>query len=110
MLTAGLGKGPEVTAGEEHHHRPARAAMRAGEPSPVAPPLVSLGQPIWFWVLTVLVPLASPESPPPASSDHHRSSPAPSLPNQGTRPVSDRERAQETKRGPRADDWATLSR
>jgi hypothetical protein len=49
--------------------------MRASEPSSVALPLVSLGQPVRFWVLTVLVPLASPESPPPASSDHRRSSP-----------------------------------
>jgi hypothetical protein len=51
--------------------------MRAGEPSSVALPLVSLGQPVWFWVLTVLVLLASP---------------APSLFDRGARPVSDRTR------------------
>jgi hypothetical protein len=56
----------------------------------------------------VLVPLASPESPPPASSDHRRSSPTPSLSDQGTRPVSDRERARETERGPLVVEWAAL--
>jgi hypothetical protein len=73
-----------------------------------------------FWVLTVLVPLASPESPPPASSDHRRSSPASVSLTSGTRSSAARAggrpsvgRAREQAAGGEWAallDWATLSR
>jgi hypothetical protein len=81
--------------------------MRDSEPFPVAPPLVSLGQPVRFWVLTMMVPSASPELPPSASSGRRRSSLAFSPSGQRARPVSGRAREREPPTG-HAREQATL--
>jgi hypothetical protein len=85
------------------HHQ---AAMHNGESALVAPPLISLGPPVRFWVLTVMVLSASPESPLTVSSGRRRSSPVLSLSALRAQPVSDAQAG--IRHGPRAV-WAALA-